>query len=196
MLKTQPTFLKLTAKRPCRYGKNAHQFSHIAPPALAALNFLSVICLGQTGRTGPLSKPCKAESYKVCIRRRRTLHDTAFIFYGISCVFSIVFAVFRKKSKILPRSWTRVVYLDVCSFAALVLLYILYITAPSEMQTILSAHSIGSILGFVQKTPVFSACLISSLFSKKGRSKDRPPRDPLIGSLAAQLSTGQLSLSS
>jgi len=37
--------LKLTAKRPCRYSKNAHQFSHIAPPALAALNFLSLVCL-------------------------------------------------------------------------------------------------------------------------------------------------------
>ncbi|WP_417111040.1 hypothetical protein [Hominenteromicrobium sp.] len=43
--KTQPMLLKLTAKRPCRYSKNAHQFSHIAPPALAALNFLSLVCL-------------------------------------------------------------------------------------------------------------------------------------------------------
>ena len=43
--KTQPMLLKLTAKRPCRYSKNAHQFSHIAPPALAALNFLSFVCL-------------------------------------------------------------------------------------------------------------------------------------------------------
>ncbi|WP_418529268.1 hypothetical protein [Hominenteromicrobium sp.] len=45
--KTQPMLLKLTAKRPCRYSKNAHQFSHIAPPALAALNFLSFVCLKQ-----------------------------------------------------------------------------------------------------------------------------------------------------
>ena len=43
--KTQPMLLKLTAKRPCRYSKNAHQFSHIAPPALAALNFPSLVCL-------------------------------------------------------------------------------------------------------------------------------------------------------
>ena len=126
--------LKLTAKRPCRYSKNAHQFSHIAPPALAALNFLSLVCLKRLINQS-IKQTFKAAMYKIVCQAVGVLYTLLPLsFYGIFACFSIVFAVFRKKSKILPCSWTCVVYLDMSPFSASVSPYIKYITTHLEMQ--------------------------------------------------------------
>ena len=116
--------LKLTAKRPCRYSKNAHQFSHIAPPALAALNFLSLVCLKRLINQS-IKQTFKAAMYKIVCQAVGVLYTLLPLsFYGI----------FRKKSKILPCSWTCVVYLDMSPFSASVSPYIKYITTHLEMQ--------------------------------------------------------------
>ena len=132
--------LKLTAKRPCRYSKNAHQFSHIAPPALAALNFLSLVCLKRLINQS-IKQTFKAAMYKIVCQAVGVLYTLLPLsFYGIFACFSIVFAVFRKKSKILPCSWTCVVYLDMSPFSASVSPYIKYIAAHLEMQKAFSAR--------------------------------------------------------
>ncbi|WP_417426182.1 hypothetical protein, partial [Hominenteromicrobium sp.] len=80
--------LKLTAKRPCRYSKNAHQFSHIAPPALAALNFLSLVCLKRLINQS-IKQTFKAAMYKIVCQAVGVLYTLLPLsFYGIFACFS------------------------------------------------------------------------------------------------------------